>query len=224
MDHIINKNRLFPGKRLIKAIGLLLINTTIVGLLLSATSVKGQNGNLLKAFSESYILETKGDYNKSAEAIKKVYSADSYEVNLRLGWLYYLSKNYKESANYYNKAILLLPLSIEAKLGYAYPAYALGNIEGVIKMYKEILKIDPVNYYGNYRLGALYYERKDYQNAHTHFEKIINLYPFDYDAIIMSAWTYYRLGNFREAKVLFNKALLNRPDDSSALEGLGLIK
>lgn len=224
MEHIIDSTALFPIKRLAKSFGLSLIFTTIIGLLLCGTPVTAQNSNLTKAFSESYILETKGDYARSAETIKKVYSADSYIMNLRLGWLYYLAKNYKESVSYYNKAIVLLPLSIEAKLGYAYPAFALGNIEGVIKTYKEILKIDPVNYYGNYRLGSLYYERKDYQNAQNHFDKIINLYPFDYDAIIMSAWTYYRMGNYREAKVLFNKALLNRPGDSSALEGLGLIK
>ncbi len=224
MEYTIDRIVLFTIKRLAKSFGLLSMHTILIVFLLIGTEVTAQNNNLTKAFSESYILETKGDYSRSAETIKKVYSADSYEMNLRLGWLYYLGKNYKESVNYYNKAIVLLPLSIEAKLGFAYPAYALGNIEGVIKNYKEILKIDPVNYYGNYRLGSLYYERKDYQNAHNHFDKIINLYPFDYDAIIMSAWTYYRLGNYREAKVLFNKALLNRPSDSSALEGLGLIK
>ncbi len=224
MEHIIVKRTSFVIKTLAKSRRILSMHSILIVFLLCGTTAKAQNSNLTKAFSESYILETKGDYTRSAETIKKIYSADSYIMNLRLGWLYYLAKNYKESVNYYNKAIVLLPLSIEAKLGYAYPAYALGNIEGVIKTYKEILKIDPVNYYGNYRLGFLYYERKDYQNAHNHFDKIINLYPFDYDAIIMSAWTYYRLGNYREAKVLFNKALLNRPGDSSALEGLGLIK
>lgn len=178
----------------------------------------------VKAFSESYTHEKSGDYTKAIESIKKVYATDSYEMNIRLGWLYYEAKNYKESMVYYNRAIQLMPLSIEAKLGYAYPAYAVGNKDAVITKYKEILTIDPNNYYGNYRLGLLYYEKNDFANAHKHFEKIINLYPFDYDAIIMSGWTYYRLNKLREAKVLFNKALLNKPNDASALEGLGLIK
>jgi len=40
----------------------------------------------------------------------------------------------------------------------------------------------------------------------------------------MLAWTNFKLGKFREAKVLFSKALLIQPGDESALEGLGLIK
>jgi len=194
-------------------------------LLLMLNTASAQNKvSLPKAFAESYAYEQKYEYLKAIESIKKVYKTDSYEMNLRLGWLYYQAKNYKESLNYYNKAIMILPLSIEAKLGYAFPAYAMGNKELVIKKYKEILAIDPNNYYGNYRLGSLYFERQDYQEANRHFDKLINLYPFDYDVMIMSAWTYFRLNKLREAKVLFNKALLNRPDDVSASEGLSLIK
>jgi Flp pilus assembly protein TadD len=40
----------------------------------------------------------------------------------------------------------------------------------------------------------------------------------------MSAWVQYQLGNKVEAKTLFKKALLSRPKDASALEGLGLLK
>ncbi|HLN52297.1 MAG TPA: tetratricopeptide repeat protein [Lentimicrobium sp.] len=192
-------------------------------ILAAAVPVFGQNG-FSKAFSESYTYEAKKDYSKAIESITNVYNADSYEINLRLGWLNYIAGKYKESLTYYQKAVKQMPVSIEAKLGYAYPAYALGNVNEVISVYKEILKLDPNNYYGNYRLGSIYYEKKDYLNSHKHFDKIINFYPFDYDAIIMSAWTYYHLGKLREAKVLFNKALLNKPDDSSALEGLKLIK
>ncbi len=36
--------------------------------------------------------------------------------------------------------------------------------------------------------------------------------------------TNLKLGKFREAEVLFNKVLMNKPNDKSAIEGLGLIK
>ncbi|HLO92258.1 MAG TPA: tetratricopeptide repeat protein [Lentimicrobium sp.] len=200
----------------------------IAFIILIALGISNSNAQdktaLTKVFSESYSYESKAEYAKAIEVIKKVYSTDSYEMNLRLGWLNYEAKNYKESLVYYNRAIQLLPLSIEAKLGYAYPAYALGQKEAVIVKYKEILETDPNNYYGNYRIGSLYFEMKDYSNARKHFDKLINFYPFDYDIIIMSAWTYYYLNKPREAKVLFNKALLNRPSDKSATEGLSLIK
>ncbi|MEZ5148220.1 MAG: hypothetical protein R2759_14450 [Bacteroidales bacterium] len=54
-------------------------------------------------------------------------------------------------------------------------------------------------------------------------KKVVNLYPFDYDGLIMFAWTNLKLGKLREAKVLFNKVLMYKPDDSSALEGLSVI-
>ena len=42
--------------------------------------------------------------------------------------------------------------------------------------------------------------------------------------IVLFAWTNYKLGKLHEAKVLFYKALLNKPTDKSAKEGYDLIK
>ena len=90
--------------------------------------------------------------------------------------------------------------------------------------YVEILKIDPQNTIANYWLGVIYYNRKDYVNATKLFEKSVNLYPLDYDSVIMLAWAKLNTGKSADAKVLFNQALILRPDDKSALDGLKLIK
>ena len=182
-----------------------------------------QNDIIAEAFSQSYQYEYKADYSKAISAVKGVYSDKSYEINLRLGWLHYGSGLFTESQAYYQKAIDLMPYSIEARLGYVYPASALGNWEQVVTQYKKILETDPQNSTANYRLGNIYYGKKDYQTSYKHFEKVVNLFPFGYDALIMFAWTNYFLGKTKEAKVLFNKVLLVSPADQSALEGLGLI-
>ena len=117
-----------------------------------------------------------------------------------------------------------MPMSIEARLGFVLPAAALGNWNQVVTRYNEVLKIDPNHYTVNYRMGLIYYGRLDYQTAYKYFEKIANLYPFDYDALLMFGWTNFKLGKLREAKVLFGKALLNKPGDASAREGYDLIK
>ncbi len=179
---------------------------------------------LQDAFSSSYSLETAGKYTAAIEVLEKQYDASSYEINLRLGWLHYLTGQFVESISYYNKSIQLMPLSVEARFGYVYPASALGNWDQVIARYGEILRIDPSNYTANYRLGAIYYTRKEYGTAYKYFEKLVNWFPFDYDVLHMYAWTNYQMGKLREAKVLFHKALLNHPNDASCLEGLGLIK
>ncbi len=196
----------------------------MLAMVFSAQVFYGQNEKQLQeAFSQSYSHETSGDYAKSIDVLRRIYNEDHYAINLRLGWLSYMNGAFTESAAYYNKAIQIMPLSIEARLGFALPASAMGNWDHVVARYKEILRIDPNHYLTNYRMGNIYYFREDYKSAFSHFERIANLYPFDYDAIHMFAWTNLRLGKFTEAKVLFNKALLIRPDDDSSKEGLGLI-
>ena len=179
---------------------------------------------LQEAFKQSYELEYSGEYSKAIGLLKEVYNEDSYDINLRLGWLTYLSGNFTEAIPYYMKSVKLKPLSVEARLGLVYPASAMGNWTHVENMYKEILEIDPENSLVNYRMGLIYYGREDYNTAAKYFEKVINLYPFGYDGIIMMAWANFKLEKHREAKVLFQKALLISPDDESALEGLELLK
>jgi len=177
-----------------------------------------------EAFAKSQAYESRGNFNDAIAEMKKVYQEDSYEINLRLGWVTYLAGLFTESSAYYQKAIKLKPYSIEAKLGFANPASALGNWDQVVAQYNEILTIDPQNTLANYRMGSIFYGRKDYAKAEKYLEKVVNLYPFDYDSMILYAWTNFKLGKLREAQVLFNKTLMNRPKDTSALEGLSLIK
>ncbi|MCF8228585.1 MAG: tetratricopeptide repeat protein [Bacteroidales bacterium] len=201
------------------------VSMILLMLLLSSTMLFAQQFEEVKeAFSLSYELEKEGEYSKASETMKTVYDENSYEINLRLGWLAYLSGLFTESIAYYQKAISLKPISIEARFGIAYPASSLGNWEQVINQYNKILEIDPENTYANYRLGNIYYGREDFQKAEKYFEKVVNLYPFDYDAVIMLAWTKLKLEKLREAKVLFQKTLLISPEDESAQEGLELIK
>ena len=73
-------------------------------------------------------------------------------------------------------------------------------------------------------MGLIEYNKKNYAGAYRFFEKVVNLYPFDYDALIMFAWSNFQMAKSREANVLFNKVLLLSPHDASALDGLRLLK
>ena len=117
-----------------------------------------------------------------------------------------------------------MPYAVEAKMGLVYPLAALGNMNEVIAQYEKILEITPNYSIVLYRLGMISYEKGDYDKALKYFDKVVNMWPFDYDGLVMLGWTYFRLNNFREARVLFQKALLHTPDGKSALEGLGLLK
>ncbi|MEJ5317301.1 MAG: tetratricopeptide repeat protein [Tenuifilum sp.] len=176
------------------------------------------------AFTESYAKEKEGKYADAAKPLKAMYDEKSYEVNLRLGWLTYLQGQFSESVGYYSKAIELMPYAIEPRLGIVLPASAMGNWGSVVEQYNKILSIDPNNTLVLYRMGMISYENKDFKKAYTYFEKVVNLYPFDYYSVLMLGWTNYQLGKTKEAKILFQKALLYDPTSASAKEGLSLLK
>jgi tetratricopeptide (TPR) repeat protein len=205
---------------ILKATRTLLVAT----LMMTVLSVSGQSFKETKdAFQQSYIQEATGEVNAAIASLKNVYSEKSYELNLRLGWLSYQSGSFTESMAYYNRAIDLMPYAIEPRFGVVYPGAAMGNWTMVMTQYEKILEISPNNSIAMHRLGLILYGQEDYESARKYFEKVANLYPFDYDALTMLAWSHFKLNNFREAKVLFQKALLHTPGGTSAMEGLDLL-
>lgn len=191
-------------------------------ILLTSNVFAQTNDEIISAFKKSYSYEKDEEYKNAVNILKNVYSDDSYEINLRLGWLEYNAGNFDESVKYYQKAISLKPYSEEAKLGLIYPKNAQGKFTEIKEICNKILEINPNNTTANYKLGLFYFYKKDYNTALRYFEKVLNLYPFDYNSLLMTAWTKYYLGNKSEAKILFSKVLMNNPDDKSATEGLKL--
>lgn len=179
---------------------------------------------IIDGFQTSYLHEASGNLAEAILDLKGIYDEGSYEINLRLGWLTYSSGLFNDSQSYYNKAVLLKPFAIEPRFGIVLPQAAMGNWNSVIAQYVKILEISPNNTIAMHRLGLIYYGQKDYLKAEKYFEKVVNLYPFDYDGLVMYAWTNFQLKKYREAKVLFNKALMNTPTGSSAMDGIKLLE
>jgi tetratricopeptide (TPR) repeat protein len=198
----------------------------IVLLIAIAIPATGQQNfsRTLEAFQKSYLAEASGDLSLAVREMRAVYDETSYEINLRLGWLTYSAGQFNESHTFYSRAVQLKPLAIEPKFGLAYPLAAMGNWDQVIKQYRDILAVAPGNTVAMHRLGLIYYGRNDFAEAEKLFLMVVNLFPFDYDALLMLGWTYYNQRKFREARVLFSKALLNNPGGTSAMEGIKLLE
>ncbi len=137
-----------------------------------------------------------------------------------MGWLYYLSKDYRSSINYYNKAVKIRPSAIEAKFALIKPLVFLKDLDKVMEQYKGVLKIDPQNKQANYWTGVLTYNKKDYKGAIKYFTKVVEAYPFDYDGNHMMAWAVLLSNRKEAAKTCFERALLIKPGDSSSMDGL----
>lgn len=180
----------------------------------------------LKAFNNSIQEESLGNYSKSITEIKNIYKdfKTDYLVNLRLGWLYYLSKDYDNSAKYYKEAIRLSNNSSEALFGLTYPYSAIEKWGEIESIYKGILEKDKYNYTANLRLGQIYLNSTNYLNAKTYLERNIQSYPSDYETNLYLGWTYYYLGNSSKAREYFVNALIAKPSDTSATEGLKYTK
>ncbi|MGZ3863287.1 MAG: tetratricopeptide repeat protein [Bacteroidia bacterium] len=190
--------------------------------LLKADATKEEK--LRKAFGASYELAALQNYTGALAALKPVYDKSSYEINLRMGFLCSAAGMNKEAVNYLNIAIALKPNSIEPRLAIATPLAAMGNMNDLITNYNSITGLDPQNTTANYRLGYIQFELKEYGKAITFFEKVVNLYPSGYDALIMLAKSNLNAGNNAVAKGLFTKILLLYPGNKAAAEGLASVK
>jgi tetratricopeptide (TPR) repeat protein len=192
--------------------------------LFTLSAAKSQTKEITTAFTQSYALESNKEYAAAITELKNVYEDGSYEINLRLGWLYSQSKAYSEAITHYKKAVQLMPAATEPHKGLITIYSLQEDWLAVEKTYLSILKLDSKNETINYRLGLIYYYRKDYLSAKKYFDVSLNLTPFGYNNMLMSAWTNYFLGNKNEATILFKKVLLYIPNDTSAREGLSLIQ
>ena len=196
------------------------VSITLLMLIIALQLRAQSDAALQKAFRSSYNNENKKDYQAAISDITPYYSESNYEVNIRLGWLNYVNKNYNASQNYYLKAVNLKPNSIEAKFGYVKPLSFLQSWDKVLGQYNAIINIDPQNTQANYWAGVIYYNRKNFTEAIRYFKTVVNLYPFDYDGNHMLGWATLMAGKKQDARVFFNKALIIKPDDTSSIEGL----
>jgi tetratricopeptide (TPR) repeat protein len=185
-----------------------------------AASAQQTNAALQKAFRNSYADEAAKNYNAAIKDISPYYTESSYEVNIRMGWLYYLNKDYSTSGQYYQKAVNLRPNSLEAKFGYVQPLALLQSWDKVLEQYLDIIKIAPQNTQANYWVGVIYYNRKQYAIAIKYFKVVTDLYPFDYDSNHMLGWALLMAGRKAEARPYFESALIIKPGDESSNDGL----
>jgi tetratricopeptide (TPR) repeat protein len=181
----------------------------------------------ITAFNASLNEEDKGNYNEAINKLMKIYdkNKDNYLINLRLGWLNYQKGSQDLSKKYYRTAVSLTKeRSIEPYLGLTLPLAALEEWDEVRNTYTKILKIDPNNYSANLRLGQIYLQNTDYNNARNYLEKAFTAFGSEFEVNLSLGWTYYYLGNRVKAKEHLTTALMLNPKDSLAEQGYNLVK
>jgi tetratricopeptide (TPR) repeat protein len=197
---------------------------SLVLLLLVISYAQAQNSKVIDAFALSYSLETKQAYSSAIRVLEPIVTPTDYAGNLRLGWLYYLNNNYDQSLAFYNKALALEPKSIQARFGLAFPLAALKQWDKLASNYEELLKVNPNNTVALYRMGYMYYNLANYEKASKYLKALLDVTPFDYYGNLLKGWNDLKMGKYKDAEDSFNLALCYSPEDSSALEGLKMLK
>ena len=192
-------------------------------LLISSTLLFAININdIKKLYYKSYDYEKMQDYKDAIKVLIPLYNKypKGYTLNLRLAYLFYLNKNYKNAIKHYKTASLYYPSSIEAKLGEMKTYYALSDFNNILKIGNELLRSDYYNFYGNYYeiLGLI--GIKDYKTAISITNKMIALYPTSV-LYLSTLGEIYSLTNQKDkAKTTFENVLILDPNNVKAKEFL----
>ena len=205
----------------------LLIIMVLLPIFISVAQNNNSSDTKLLTFRTSIQEESIGKYAQAILTIMKIYDkySEEYTINLRLGWLHYLNKDYDSSIKYYKNALAIsYNKSIEAMLGVTLPLAAKDDWDKVKDYYNMILDSDENNYTANLRLGQIDLNTENYLSAKSYLSKLIEMYPGDYETNLYLAWAYYYLGDNSTAYDLFIEVLTLIPGEKSALEGLKLIQ
>ena len=174
------------------------------------------------AFRKSYAAEAELKYQAAIAAIQPVAEAspEDYIVNLRLAWLHYLAGKQSDAVKYYVEAIRTAPRSVEARNGYVLPLLAEQRYEDAEQACRQVMVLDPRNYYANLRLAFALRMQGKLDVAVTLVREMIQLYPSDVSFLLELALALSAQGNDDEAKPLYQTVLLLAPDNATATQAL----
>lgn len=120
-------------------------------------------------------------YNDAVQDFSKAIDVDKNfaEAYFEKGLLLYLSEEWNAALDAFKKYAELKPGSLRGNTYYAKTQYAMGRLDDAMTLLDEVLKIDTTYSEANKYKAYIYFEKKDYQNALTYFDKVK---PEDYNA------------------------------------------
>ncbi len=191
-------------------------------LFLSSSAYAMTHKNLKKSYHQSYQYEYEKKYTKAIkvlETVRKEYP-NSYTVNLRMGWLYYLAEKYELAIQYYSKASKVIPESIEAHQGLANSFDAKGDYSKAKNSLYIIRSIDKNNYRANLLLVRIFKAQEKYSIAEQICIEMLKLYPIDASFLTELALIKNIKGDKKVSKKLFKNIIILDPTNSSAKQYL----
>jgi tetratricopeptide (TPR) repeat protein len=172
-------------------------------------------------YLRSYNYEQIGKYSEAIKVLLPLYKQykNGYTLNLRLGWLFFLDKKYKDSISYYQKASLLSPYAINPRLGLARIYLATEAYHNAEAAAQRIIKIDYYNFYANLYMVKALIAQKKYDAAQAIISKMLTIYPTSVPFLEQLALVYRATGN-RHVKKVYEDILTLDPNNVLARSAL----
>ncbi len=183
------------------------------------------NQNLAKAYLlKGNIYRETGDTAKAISSLETAIDQDNrnYNAFLDMGIIYGARKN-TIALEYYDNAIRIKPTA-EALYAKAKLLQDLDKMDDAIKLYTEVLKIDPLHEHAMYNIGAIELQvKKDAATALDYFSRAILVKPQYAEAYFARGVCYDELKNKNSAYEDYNKCLQLKPNYEPAVDALNAL-
>lgn len=173
-------------------------------------------------FQQSYDSEAAGHHADALAAIDRLPgpSRETYVAELRRGWLLHRLSRHADARAAYHAAIAREPDSLEARVGAMMPAMAEKDLDACATLAREVLRIDPLNYFANLRLAYIHYSKGESAAAVAGYRRLLDAYPGDMEVKAGLGWSLLALGRTAEAARHFREILEVAPLHALARDGL----
>lgn len=196
---------------------------SVLILLLGFSMMLSAESSVKSAYYRSYNYEKLEDYDNAIEALIPLYQQypEGYTLNLRLGWLYYLRRSYANSLSHYKRAMLSVPSSNEARLGYVLPLLAQEKWAEAEEVLYAILKVDYYAHTANQRLAYCLRMQKKTELAEKIAQKMLALSPTSVIFLGELALAKLALKQTDAAAAIYHDILILDPENAAARTYLG---
>lgn len=179
--------------------------------------------NTEKAYTIKGLLEMENEEtNEAIASFQKAIEINpkEYDALIQLGFIFQnIDKNI--SIDYFKTTAKLFPDKIEPRYDLAMIYQQEEKPYEAIEMYKEILQIDSTNSNAYYNMGYVYLAMlNDFDKSIEFFSKCINYDNTNTNAYFNRGYSYELLGNYKEARINYEKVLSLETNNEMAIEGL----
>jgi len=181
--------------------------------------------DVTEPYYKSYRYEQVGDYNNAINSLLMIKKSapTNYTANLRLGYLYFMNKNYANAVVHYQIAHKTAPQAISPQLGLMRIMNTQNNYTQTEAAGYKILQLDLYNYYGNLYLAHALRMNKKFNSAISINLKMLALYPSDTQFLLEYGLLTFAQDKDEQAKQALEYLLVLEPENIVAKETLQIL-